>query len=97
MRSLTETFTPLINDLQALNQEIRLKLSSMPSYTAQEMRSLGLWLAEVEQLVRSFESLSSIIYHHSQILRQEYLLRRPEDTSLGLTAEDSESDQNTPL
>ena len=52
MKSLTEIYTLLTNDLQDLNQEIRLKLLFMPSYTEQEMKNLGLWLEEVERLAR---------------------------------------------
>ena len=40
-------------NLQDLNQEIRQKLSSMPSYTEQEMKNLGQWLEEVEILARN--------------------------------------------
>ena len=94
MKSLTETYTPLIKNLQDLNQEIRQKLSSMPSYTAQEMRNLGLWLEEVERLARNLENLSLIICHHSQLLKTEYLKRLEEDTSLDLTVESSKSDKN---
>ena len=97
MKSLTEIYTLLTNDLQDLNQEIRLKLLFMPSYTAQEMKNLGLWLEEEERLANSLENLSSIISHHSQLLRTEYLKQLGEDTSLDLTVESSESDLNIPL
>ena len=97
MKSLTEISTLLTNDLQDLNQEIRLKLLFMPSYTEQEMKNLGLWLEEVEQLARNLENLSLIIYHHSQLLKTEYQMRLQEDTSLDLTVEDSKSDLNIPL
>ena len=97
MKSLMEISTLLTNDLQDLNQEIRLKLLFMPSYTEQEMKNLDLWLEEVERLARNLENLSLIIYHHSQLLRTEYLKQLEEDTSLDLTVEDSKSDLNIPL
>ena len=97
MKLSTAISTQQINDLLDLNQEIRLKLSFMPSYTAQEMKSLGLWLEEVERLARTLENLSLIICHHSQILKTEYLKRLEEDTSLDLTVESSKLDQNIPL
>ena len=64
MKSLTETYTPLIKNLLDLNQEIRQRLSSMPSSTEQEMQSLGLWLEEVERMAkelrqRFFDNLPS--------------------------------------
>ena len=97
MKSLTATSTQQINDLLDLNQEIRQKLSSMPSYTEQEMRSLGQWLEEVEMLAETLENLSYIICHHSQLLRREFQTHQPEDTSLDLMVEDSKSDLNIPL
>lgn len=48
MQSLTETSTQLIKSLRDLNQELRQKLSSMPSCTEQEILSLAQWLEEVE-------------------------------------------------
>ena len=80
MKLLTETYTPLIKNLQDLNQEIRLRLSSMPSYTEQEMRSLGPWLEEVQKMVRDLDNHSSIIYHHLGILREEYQQRLKKDS-----------------
>ena len=72
MKSLTETYTPQIKTLQALNLEIRQRLSSMHSCTEQEMQSLGLWLEEVELLVKDLDNVSLIISHHSRLLRDEY-------------------------
>ena len=69
MKSLMETYTPLTNSLQDLNQEIRQRLSSMHSYTEQEMRNLAVWQEEVDALVKDLDNLSSIISHHSQILK----------------------------
>ena len=83
MKSLTETYTPLIKDLQDLNQEIRRKLSFMHSYTEQEMRSLEQWLEEAEKLVVNLEGISSIISHHLTTLRTEYLSQLREDSSKG--------------
>ena len=85
MKSLTVISTQQINDLLDLNQEIRQKLSSMPSYTEQEMKSLGQWLEEVERLAKTLENLSYIICHHSQLLRREFQTHQPEDTSQVLT------------
>ena len=80
MKLLTETYTPLIKNLQDLNQEIRLRLSSMPSCTEQEMRSLGPWLEEVRKMVQDLDNHSSIIYHHLEILKEEYQQRLKKDS-----------------
>ena len=58
MKSLMETYT-LIKSLQDLNQEIRLRLSSMPSCTGQEMQSLGVWLGDLEQLEKDLKRFMS--------------------------------------
>ena len=97
MKSLTEIYTLLTSDLQDLNQEIKQRLLFMPYYTEQEMRSLGQWLEEEERLENSLENLSSIISHHSLILRGEYRNHLDGATSLDLTVESSESDLNIPL
>ena len=97
MKLSTVISTQQTSDLLDLNQEIRRKLSSMPSYTEQEMKSLGQWLEEVEKLAKTLENLSSIICHHSQLLRREFQMRQPEVTSLDLMVEDSKSDLNIPL
>ncbi len=68
MKSLTEIYTPLIKNLLDLNQEIRLRLSSMHSYTEQEMRSLEAWREEVGELAKTLEDRSLIISHHLQLL-----------------------------
>ena len=81
MKSLTEIFTPLIKNLQDLNQEIRLRHSSMRFYTEQEMLSLEKWLEEVRLLERDLENLSLIIFHHSQSLREELKQRVKKDIS----------------
>ena len=95
MKLSTEISTRQINDLLDLNQEIKQRLSSMPYCTEQEMKSLGLWLEEVERLAKNLENLSYIICHHSQILRREYQEQLRVDTSSDLTVESSKSDQNT--
>ena len=89
MKLSTATSTLLTNDLLDLNQEIRLRLSSMHSYTEPEMRSLDLWLVEVETLAKNLENLSSVICHHSQLLRKEFQMRQQEDTSQDSTEGDS--------
>src|SRR6056300_1742785 len=94
MKLSTAISTQQINALLDLNQEIRQKLSSMPYYTEQEMKSLEQWLVEVERLGRNLENLSYIICHHSQILRKEFQKQQKEDTSKGLTEESSKSGQN---
>ena len=83
MKSSTVTFTQLIKSLQDLNQDLRLRLSSMPSYTEQEMKSLELFLEAVEKLVVDLENHSSIIYHHLQILKTKYQEQLQEATSKG--------------
>ena len=71
MKSLTETSTQLTKDLRDLNQDLRRKLLSMPSCTEQEMKSLAQWLEEVDRLVQDLDNLSSIICHHSRLLKIE--------------------------
>ena len=89
MRLSTETYTRLIRNLQDLNQEIRLRLLSMPYYTAQEMLNLEQWLEEVEEQAKNLENLSSVIYQHSQLLRTEFQMRQQEVTSQDSTEGDS--------
>ena len=72
MKSLRETYTPLIKNLQDLNQEIRRRLSSMPSSTEQEMQSLGQWLDEAERQVSSLDNASLMVSHHLRSLRIEF-------------------------
>ena len=76
MKSLTETYTPLIKNLQALNQEIGLKHSSMHSYTAQEMKNLDQWLGEAEALALDLEEISSIISHHLKVSKTQLSVLR---------------------
>ena len=71
MKLLTEIYTPLTKNLQDLNQEIRQKLSYMPLYTEQEMKSLEQWLKEVKELEKTLENLLSLISHHTNILKIE--------------------------
>ena len=66
MKSLMETYTPLIKSLQDLNQEIRLRLSSMPYYTEQEMLSLEQWLEEVRVLEGTLENVGDILPPHAR-------------------------------
>ena len=80
MKLLTETSTQLIKRLQDLNQEIRQKLSSMPSYTQQEMNDLALWLEEVEQMVKDYDNNFLIIHQHLNILKIKYKERLIEVT-----------------
>ena len=61
MKSLTEIYTPLIKNLQSLNLEIRQRHSSMHSCTEQEMKNLGTWLEELQQMVKELDNISLII------------------------------------
>ena len=72
MKSLTEIYTPLIRNLQDLNLEIRRKLSSMPSYTEQEMQNLAKWLEEIKEMAKDLENNSLIVTHHLNLLEIEY-------------------------
>ena len=83
MKSLTETYTPLIKNLRDLNKEIRRRHSFMHSYTEQEMKSLEVWLEEAEQLARDLENLSLIIFQHLQISKTKLRERQVEATSKG--------------
>ena len=65
MKSLTETFTPLIKNLQDLNQEIRVRLSSTAYFMGPEMRSLLSWSEEVSKMAQDLEN-------HSLFVRSEH-------------------------
>ena len=69
MKLSTEIFTAQINHLLALNREVRLKLSSMHSYTELEMLKLEAWLEETQKSVHHLEIVSSTISHHLEILQ----------------------------
>ena len=81
MKSSLVIYTPLIKNLQDLNQEIRRRLSSMPSYTEQEMRNLEVWSDEVEKMVKSLDNVSLLIFQHLQLLKIKLKERQEEDTS----------------
>ena len=83
MKSSTEIFTALTKDLQDLNQEIRQKLSSMPSYTELEMQRLGQWLKQVSQEVNNCENSFLIVSHHLNLLSNEYNETVKRDSSRG--------------
>ena len=72
MKFSMETYTPLIKNLQTLNQEIRQRHSSMPSCTEQEMKNLVAWSEEVQQMVRELDNISLIISLHLSLLETEY-------------------------
>ena len=80
MKLRQETYTQLIKDLQDLNQEIRVRLSSMPLSMGQEMQKLGVWLEEVKSLEQNLKNASSLITHHLELLEKEYLKQLNEDT-----------------
>ena len=67
----TETSTQLIKLGQDLNQELRLKLSFMPSSTEQEMLRLEAWLEETRKQVEELSNLSLIIFQHLSLLEIE--------------------------
>ena len=80
MKSLMETYTPLIKNLQDLNHEIRLRHSSMPSYTEQEMLNLETWLEEIKTMVEDLDNISLIITHHLSILETRFQEHQRKDT-----------------
>ena len=71
MKLLMETFTQLTKTLLDLNQEIRLKLSYMPSCTEQEMKRLEVLLKEAEQKVRDCENAFLVVSQHTELLKNE--------------------------
>ena len=81
MKSLIETFTQPIKELQVLNQEIRRRLSSMPYSTEQEIESLEAWLEEVRIAVRRLDDISLIISRHLELFEIKLQGRREEDSS----------------
>ena len=72
MKSLMETYTPLIKKLQDLNQEIRQRHLSMHLSTEQEMQNLGVWLEEIGKVVNDLDNSSLIITHHLKLLETKY-------------------------
>ena len=67
----TETYIQLIKTGRDLNQEIRQKLSSMPSYTALEMQKLEQSLEEAKEKVEELNNLFSLISEHLRLLEIE--------------------------
>ena len=80
MKLSTETYIQLTKSLQDLNQEIRQRHSSMPSFTEQEMKSLVQSCKEAEQMVNDLENLSSIVSLHLGLLKNELTERLQKDT-----------------
>jgi nanoRNase/pAp phosphatase (c-di-AMP/oligoRNAs hydrolase) len=83
MKLSTETFTQLTNSLLDLNQEMRQKLSSMHSFTGQEMKKLEASLKEIEQTVSDCENAFLLVYQHLELLRNELTELRRRATSKG--------------
>ena len=71
MKSLTVMSTQLTKDLRDYNQEIRLRLSSMPFATVQETESCQHFLEKTQKILSELENSSSIIYHHLNLLKIE--------------------------
>ena len=67
----TETFIQLTKSLLDLNQEMRRKLSSMPSYTEQEMKKLGASLEEINKQVSDCENAFLVVFQHLELLKNE--------------------------
>ena len=80
MKSSPEIYTPLISSLLGLNQELRQKLSSMPSYTEQEIRNLEQWLGETETMVENLENAFLLISLHLKSLKIELRERQQKDS-----------------
>ena len=81
MKSLTEIFTQPTKDLQDLNQEIKLKLSSTVYCTEQEMRSLEAWQEEAQNLVDNLNKDLCLISQHLQILETALLEKQQTESS----------------
>jgi hypothetical protein len=77
------TFTQLTKTLLDLNQETRQKLSSMPSFTEQEMKRLEALLKETEQKVNDCENAFLVVSLHLQLLKAELIQRLKENTLKG--------------
>ena len=67
----TETYTQLIKQGRDCNQDLRLKLSSMPSCTEQEMQRLDKWLEETKLKVNELSNLFLLISDHLRLLEIE--------------------------
>ena len=80
MKSLTETYTPLIKNLHDLNQEIRRRLSSTPFVMGRATLSSQQFLEEAQQMQKELENISLIISHHLDILKIKLKEQQTEDT-----------------
>ena len=94
MKFLTETYTPLIKSLQDLNQEIRLKLSSMRFYTEPEMQKLDLSLEEAHETAQNLNNDFYEIHLLLKVYENALVEHLGEAISQDLTDEDLELDLN---
>ena len=80
MKSLTEIYTPLIKNLQDLNQEIRRRLSYTPYVMEQEIKNSLQFLEEAQQMQKELENISLIISHNLDLLKIKLQEQQTEDT-----------------
>ena len=78
MKSLTETYTPLIKKLRDFNQEIRRRHSYMHSSTEQEIENSERWLVEAQAVGKNLGNISLIISHHLDLFEKECQRHRSE-------------------
>ena len=80
MKSLTEISTPIIKELQDLNQEIRQRYSSMRYVTEPGTIDYQKLLEEVQKTQDGLENISYIIYHHLDLLKMKLQEHQQKDT-----------------
>ena len=80
MKSLTETYTPLIKNLHDLNQEIRRRLSYTHFVMGPATSSSQQFLEEAQQMQKELENISLIISHHLDLLKIKLQEQQTEDT-----------------
>lgn len=71
MKSLEETSIQLTSALRGLNQEIRLRLSSMHSCTERETLNLAQWQEEAQKMAECLENDLCVISQHLHLLKDE--------------------------
>ena len=80
MKALPEISTPIIKELQDVNQEIRERCSSMRYVTEPGTIDYQKLLEEVQKTQDGLENISYIIYHHLELLKMKLQEHQQKDT-----------------
>ena len=95
MSCLQKTYTQETKWLRVLKRDLKLKLSSMLSYTEQETQRSGLSLEEAQKMVHALNKDFSEIHLLLKICESELVEQVVEDILEDLTEGDFTLDQNT--